>query len=428
MAIALFGLYLFVFAFWLYRWGSKSLSNLSKYLVLVGFLLRVAVGVFMAYYTENLEGNDSWKLFNASKEEVNCLIHHPGSFISDGILDNNGYSGNPFTSFFFRNSNNFYFNDLKDNIIVKFNAILNVFSGGNYYVNILIANFLVMWCLLALVKVFRYNLKPDSQWTIIGTFLLYLPLILWTSNIQKDMLCLMLLSVFLYCYSFLGDRYGYKRLLFWMYMFFSVLVLVLIKNYMAIILVGCTVMVRVANPNSTHFTKRFFIAFGLVFVFFMISSFFPNSINFPLLLARKQNGFYDIAGAQPIPSIPLTGNILSYIQNLPNAIFNCFFFPISKNLFVERIGWIGFAIFFLFLALTVLAIKYPRKSGLWSNAFFLMMFSFCLLNYLLIGESVAYYGALQRYRAIPEAIFCILILQLIDFKKINDLYISKKNI
>lgn len=429
MSFILFTFYIVVFTYWLFRWGKNHLASKSfQYIFIIAFLLRVGLGVFMGFYTKDLVGNDSWKLFGASLEETNWLLHKPYDFFYKDILDNNGYQGNPFTSFFFRNSDNHYFNDLKDNLMIKFNAVLNVLSGTNYYINVLIANFLVMWSLLGLAKVFQYWLKPEKSWTIFFVFCLYLPLILWTCSIQKDMVCLILLSTFLYGYTFIKSKQGSKRFLYGSMIMLSAFLMLLIKNYMAIILVGSVLMAKLARPTSKHFNRNFFILGSLAFVVFIVSSYFPSSINFPLLLAKKQHGFYEVASAQPIASIPLTGNIGSYLKNLPNAIFNCFLFPLSRTLLFERIGWIGLAIFLFFILLTICAFKFPRKVGLWQNPFFLSMFCFCLLSYLLIGESVAYYGALLRYRAIPETIACILLLQLIDFKKIKTLYISKKNI
>ena len=258
--------------------------------------------------------------------------------------------------------------------------------------------------------------------------MLYLPLILWTVSIQKDMLCLILLAVYLYTYSYIGKQKGLKKITYGMLFVISIFLLLCIKNYMAILLLASTSIVKIADRQSPYFIKRVVVGVGLLFLVFFISSYFPDSVNLPLLLGKKQHGFYDIAGDQPIKSVPLSGNILTYFQNLPNAIFNCFLFPLSADLLTDRIGWIGLVIFFTFIILTLGAIFFPRKCGLWKNSFFVMMFLFCVLSYLLIGESVAYYGALLRYRVIPETIGVILLLQLIDFQKINQLYIVKKNI
>lgn len=429
MSILLFVVYLLLFTYWLYRWGKKHLSNINwRRVLLFAFILRVGVGLFFGFYTRNLENNDYWRLFRESKEETDWLLHDTPKFFYKDILDNNGYSGNPFTSFFFKNGNNMYFNDLRDNLIIKFNAVLNVFSGYNYYVNVLIANFLVMWCLLGLASVFRYWLNPRYTWTVLGVLLLYPPLILWTSNIQKDMVCLMLLAVILFTYSFRKGKSGAKRFLYWTAFFAAVFIMLLMKNYMAIILVGSLMMVWVARPSSPSFAKRFWILLGCVFGLFCVSSFFPNSVNFALLLARKQKGFYDVNGDQPIPSIALSGDIVTYLRNLPHAVMNVFFFPLEKSLLYDRIGWIGGSSCLLFLMLTILAFRFPTRKELWKNPFFLIMFAFCLLNYLLIGECVAYYGALLRYRCIAETVFCLLLLQLIDFQKIKHLYINNKNI
>jgi|GEM_PF-6010867 len=427
MSIGLFIFYLFVFCYWLFRWAKKHLpENWCRNMLLFAFLLRVGIGLLFGHYTRNIEYNDYWRLFKESKIETTWLLHDTHNFFYKDILDNNGYEGNPFASFFFRNGNNLYFNDLRDNLVIKFNAVLNVFSGCNYYINVLIANFLAIWCLLALVKVFRYWLRPGYRWTVFGAFLLYLPLTVWTSNIQKDMLCLMLLACFLFTYSFAKNKIGFKRALYWIVGISSILLLLVIKNYMAMILVVSALLVWMSRPASKHFTRRFWTLLACVFAGFVVSSSLPDSINFPLLLARKQNGFYDIAGAQPIPSIPLSGNIGSYLRNMPHAVMNVFFFPIEKSLFTDRIGWLGMASCLFFLLLTIMAIRFPRKADLWKNPFFLMMFTFCLLEYLLIGEAVAYYGALLRYRAVPETVFCVLLLQMIDFKKIIHYALIKK--
>ncbi|WP_447640780.1 MULTISPECIES: hypothetical protein [Chitinophagaceae] len=424
--IVLFIFYLFVFCYWLYRWGrSHALDRVFPNVLLIAFLVRIGIGLVFAHYTRDIAGNDSWRLFGDSLEETDWLLHDTPKFLYKDILDNNGYAGNPFTSFFFRNGNNMYFNDLKDNLVIKFNAVLNVFSGSNYYINVLIANFLLMWCLLALSRVFRYWLQPQWCWTVIGILLFYPPLLIWTSNVQKDMLSLMLLGIILYTCSFPKEK---KRVLYWITAGLAWMLLLLTKNYMAILLAGCFTMAWLARPSSAQFSKRLLLlTIGVLFLF-ALSSFFPDSINFPLLLARKQHGFYEVNGEQPIPSIPLTGHIGSYISNLPHAVMGVFFFPLSKDLLTDRIGWLGMCSCFLFVVLTGLAIRYPRKGNVPKNWFFATLFVFCLLTYLLIGESVAYYGALLRYRSVPETMFCMLLLQRINFQEISSLYINKKNI
>lgn len=425
MSIALFIVYLLTFCYWLFRWGKKHLSNKwFRRILLLAFLLRVGAGVFFTHYVRDLPGNDNWIVFNASIEETSWLLHDTPDFFYKDIFDNNGYKGNPFKSFFFRNGHNFYFNDLKDNLVIKYQAILNVFSGCNHYINVLISNFLVMWSLITLIGVFRRGLQPRWYWTVWAVFLLYPPLILWTSIIQKDMLCLLLFAVILYTYAALKESSSRKHILYWTLLGLSLFFLLLLKNYMAMILVSSLLLVKIAKLSNRYFVRCFWMLLIGIFVFFAISSFFPDSINFPLLLARKQNGFYDINGGQHIASIPLTGHIGSYISNLPNALMNGFLFPLSGYLFGERLGWIGFGSILLFVVLTFCVFLFPRKSGSWQNPFFLLMFAFSLLSYLLIGQSVAYYGALLRYRSIPETIFVVLLLQLIDFQKIRQLYIN----
>ncbi|MFT4203262.1 MAG: hypothetical protein QM610_05055 [Chitinophagaceae bacterium] len=425
----LFVLYLLFFSCWLYRWGRKRLSDeVSRWVFLLSFLLRVGVGIGFAYYTRDLAGNDYWRIFRDSKEETDWLLHDTPKFFYKDIWDNNGYKGNPFTGFFYRNGDNGYFNDLKDNLIIKCNAVLNVFSGSNYYVNVLIANFLVMWCLLGLARVCIYGLQPQRRWTVYGVLLLYPPLVLWTSNIQKDMVSLALLAVVLYTYIFQKGKVGWQRLLYWTAFILSLLLMLLIKNYMAMILAVCLVATWLPRPGIRGFARRFlWLLVGCLWLF-ALCSFFPDSVNLPLMLARKQHGFYEVNGGQPIPSTPLSGDMVTYLRNLPHAVVSVFVFPMERSLLVGPIGWMGLATCVLFLLLTYCAVRFPRGGRPWQSPFFLMLSGFCLLHYLLIGETVAYYGALLRYRSVAEAIFCMLMLQLTDIEKIDRIHIVRKNI
>ena len=131
--VALFALYFALFLYILHQIVKRKISNFSFLETAAIFSFKILLGclygyIFLKYYN----GDDTWNFFNDSLGEYNKLINHPGQFIKDFL---------PYASFSqahsFGEGIGFYLRDLEYWIMVKLLAVFNIFSRGNYYIDVL---------------------------------------------------------------------------------------------------------------------------------------------------------------------------------------------------------------------------------------------------------------------------------------------------
>ena len=107
------------------------------------FTIKILAGLAIGYCSLHFYSihNDYWDNNLGSIQEYEVLKKNPAYFFSELVVSN--YNGS--YADFWGNSDSFW-NDLKNNCLIKFMAFFNLLSGGNYYINslFLIALFLLV--------------------------------------------------------------------------------------------------------------------------------------------------------------------------------------------------------------------------------------------------------------------------------------------
>ena len=294
-------------------------AGLGNKIIVAIFILKIIVGLVSAGIIQHNMNVDTWKYHFDALDEYHLLWIQPGRYFSNLFESTytNGYAG-------FFGSAHSYWNDLKTNLVVKFISVLHVFSFGNYYVNVVLYNFLTFFGQIALFRVFLKIYKDHKRLLLITTFLLP-SLLYYGSTIHKDGIIFFALGLMVfYVYQLLFESvFKFKNVLLFLLAFLTVF---LFRNYVCLIMIPALIALVIAI--KTRVTP--WVSFVAVFLisgisFFMIPHFFP-AINLPDLVVQKQAEFLNLEKANTNLQVTiLEPSFLSFLQNLPQAILNGFF-------------------------------------------------------------------------------------------------------
>ena len=206
-------------------------AGLSNRTIVFLFLLKVAAGLVIGWLSLHFYsgGNDYWDNNRAGWEEYRLIWSNPIEYFSNLFRSDyqNGYGGlfDSFSSFW---------NDLRNNLVLKLLSLFNLFSRGNYYINSLFFNYLVFFGHIALYRVFIKIYPGKKVSVIIGSFVLP-SLLYFSSGIHRDGLVFLLLCSLFFClYGILKEKKtGGKRIVLALVSF---LLLFLLRSYVALLL------------------------------------------------------------------------------------------------------------------------------------------------------------------------------------------------
>jgi len=388
----LFILYLTILCYFIPRIGFIKNSGLKSTTIRGLFLFKILVGVLWGYINiKYSNGNSDILAYNMwGWEEYQLLTNEPKTFFTNIF-----YSGyNNYDSFF--GSVDSYWNDLEANIIVKFLAIFNSISRGNYYINSLLFNFFCFFGHIALYKIFIHLHKDKKIAIVIGCFLLPSTL-LFTSGIGKDNVIFTLFSLFSYCIYFsLQKRSTIKRILIALICFTGIL---LIRNYVALIILPAMLAMILSYKLTLSPVKIFVGTYLMAFVTVAVLS-ASTSINPAGIIAQKQKDFLDIPIARTqIPLDTLLPNNTSLLKIFPQAVNHGFARPYiweSENVFDFLIS-LELILYFLLSGTAIFLAKKPFISP---QPFILYGMAVAVCVLLLNGYIVPNFNSLVRYRSI----------------------------
>lgn len=368
-----------------------ALSN--KWLIGL-FSIKILAGVVIGYCSLHFYGihNDYWDNNLGSMQEYEVLKTNPKYFFSELFVSN--YNGN--YSDFWGHADSFW-NDLKNNCLIKFMAFFNFISRGNYYINSIFFNSIVFLGHIGLYRLFKKMFTSFNCGVIIGCFLL--PSFLYfSSGIHRDGLIFTLITCCLYCaFSILQE--GKHNFKYYFGVAASILLLLILRNMVAITLLP----ILAAWWASKKFKIKPINSIPTVVFLFLLAILFTgkiSSINPLQFIADKQADYFKLDAGNTQTSLQvLHPTTTSFLQNTPTALSNVFFKPLlgTKPLTLipfemELLSYYVLIAIFLF-GTTKVSVPLPKP-------FLLAIIGFIFLSFLLIGHIIPNLGAIIRYRSI----------------------------
>ena len=386
--------------------------------ILIGlFLLKVLVGIangwIMLHYAN---GGDTWVYNTEALKEYHLLFIDPKEYLLNIFHSGyqTGYSG-------LFNSVNSYWNDLKDNLVIKLLSIFNIFSGGYYYTNVIFFNFIVLFGNVALYRVFTSVYKRKENILLISCFLLP-SFLLFTSSIHKEGLILLALGITIYiAYNSLNKKRisitGIISVL------FCLLYIFLQRNFVLIALLPALLAWILADSKQFSPLKAFIIVYGIsVIISFSAGMISPN-LNLPYYVSQKQSAFLALKNAHSTIAVDtLQPTFVSFIHNSLQAFNHGAMRPCIADGEVAPFLYPFTIEIILYQLLLVIFVFYQKRNNALSvndRSFILFGIFFSLSLIIIIGYTIPIIGAIIRYRSIYFPFILSPILCSINWKRVK---------
>jgi len=392
---------------------------LPAVLIVKVFLGTMLAMVYTYYYPDRLKA-DVFKYFDDSKIMFNALFEKPLDFFQMlfGVKNNSAYFDHYYTLMnnWYRQYESNIYND--SHIIIRFNAIVRLFSFGYFSVHTVFMSFIALAGQTALYKFFRKKVALKAFWIFIAVFLIP-SVIFWSSGVLKEGLLFFGLGFFIYFSDKLSSRFSLLSLL---CITFSLILLAYLKFYILASLFPLllTYFWCIKTGDRKIYLKYGITIFSMIIIGFNFQHFFPD-YNLLKIMVNKQNDFYYLALDQNSGSLffaeKLKPDFFSILRNVPKALLNVLIMP---HLFMKQSVLSLFSAFEnLLLILLFLITLFNFKVRGRINSFFLFCLFFTIFTFVLIGLTTPVYGAIVRYK-IPALPFLVLLLFLcLDSNKLK---------
>lgn len=392
----LFSLYFIVLAWLLTKSKFIVTTGISSKWVIILYSIRIMAGMGYSYIHSKIPdykvNADTWHIHEESLKDYDLLKKDPVGFLKAWFANPDKQDvGDLFSS------QGSYWNDLKGNLPVKFEAVLNIFSGGHYYTNLLFFNFLVIFGCFALYKLWTIIFGTGKKIAAgIGAFILPSTLF-WTSGIHKDGLILLLTSLLVYhFYFFIKQGIKSTRLLIMISTFAGIF---LLRNYMALALLPALFTWWLAAKGQRAAWKYFAGVYITGIVLFFSAKHIHPSLDFPNYVAERQKEFNAFEVNSILPADTLQPTPVSFIINLPTAINHALLRPYLWDNFGKQ--YLLFAAEAIaLLILIMMAIVQTKGRVLTRQQVTYLLFSIAFVGslWLFWGYVVNIMGALVRYK------------------------------
>jgi Predicted membrane protein (DUF2142) len=322
----LFILFTAFFCWWIPRISFVKNASINNKVLLGLLLLKIATGVAVGWCALNFTGidNDYWDANKFGWKENQLLMTNPKEYFSN--IFKSPYA-NGYTNIF--DSYASYWNDLRNNLVIKFVSLLDIFTRGNYYVNSIFFSVISFFGHIALYRIF-IQLFQQSKWVVlIGCFLLPSALF-YSSGMHKDAIIFSAVGMVSYLVFDLFHRkqFHLKRIA---AIFICLLVIFLIRNFILLAMLPALAAFIISSVKKWSPFRTFVITYIITgLLFFNLNSIFP-SFNLPDTIARRQWDFKNQpwagVGKTDIHLNTLYPNFRSFVNNTPQALNHCMMRP-----------------------------------------------------------------------------------------------------
>jgi len=408
MTYLLFPAYLLMFSVLLYVLSARKYIRISGRLAVSSFLLKVGLGclygyIFLHYYS----GDDTWRYHFQSLEETALLKSDPLRFFTS-MFDLNNETR---YSYVFESVGS-YWKELEYVLLIKLIAIFNLFSGGAYYINVIWFAFIVFWGGYFFYRVTSMVFSGYEKGMAL-VFFFFILMVFWTSGIRKDGLILLFLSLVFYHFYCVLQSFRWKSVLI---IAISLFMLFLVRSFLALTLIPALLAWGLSGKLQRSPWKVFSIVYAFsILLFFLSGQFGP--VNFPRKIMERQQEFFRLKGGSEVRLDSLQNSPASYLRIMPEALNHVFLrpYPGEQSSLLFRFSaletWFCLFIF-------ILALLFPSSSSRWVliQPIVVTIIFYGLTNYLLIGYTIPFLGAIVRYKIIFETLFLAILVRCIRWK------------
>ena len=393
-----------ILLFFIYRFDFFKIQEINPAWPYAAFLFKLLLGFANYYIWLNIIGHgDSLRYFHDSQIVYQSLFDNPTYFfelITRSSLENIPAHLIPYQKELFIE---WHVNEYH---MVRLLAILNVFTFGNVWANIVLIAFGSYAATMGLFKSLNQFLVIDAdKKNRIFLFLFFLPsIVFWTGGLLKEapvfmLLCVIIIQLFTIESSPNRNTTPAKPLLILVVCIYA---LFLIRDYLAILVsLNLLLLFFARTIVKPQFLNKTFIinSITVIVLFFAVPIVFPQ-LNYFHYAQSEQTYFLN---GEPDPDYKFSaigGDGIAVIKQIPYALNNIFFRPNlmhSDSVFrlYQSVELIIVWLIIVFLAIKMLRQKHPFSA----TALFMIIVAIELLG--IYGLMVTDADTLSRYRSIP---------------------------
>lgn len=367
-------------------------SGIGKSALILLFFIKICAGVAYAkFYTlpKNYIGSDTWRFYRLSLAETQWLFRSPATFLEDIFINNYNTSGNLFSG------KDTYWNDLKSTVVIKLMAVINVFTNNSYYADIIFFNFLFLFGLAALFRLF-IQIFPNKKWLILAGVFLLPSTLFWCSGIHKDGLILSAAGLVIYFFN-----EGFKKNFTAgsaVVILVSLLLIFSLRNSVFFALLPALIAWSLCEKYRGKNFKIFFFVYTAAIVFFLVIPFVLPSANIFLFITNKRQEFLLLEGGSKVNLPFLKPAFKSFVSFIPYAADMAFLRPNFTE--IKNISYLPAVIEnIIFLLLTGISIVRLKKE-VKTEPVILFLFFFSVSIMFLSAYTIPFTGAMVRYKSI----------------------------
>lgn len=277
--------------------------------------------------------------------------------------------------------------------------MMNIISGGHYYVNVVIYSFITFFGFVFLYLACKNVLHkiPHPLTTI--AILLTPSCLFWTSGLHRDGFMLLLIGMVLW-YGTGMIRLAALKKGHVIGLILSLTGLFLIRNYVAILFLPPLTAWAITHKYSFRPGILYPVVAILLINIIFVSPVIHAGFDIPSKLIERKHAFEKLSGASRLPEINLSPSPESFIRHLPDAFDHALLRPYIWNAksIMEKIAALEFLLIVVISLWLLLKSNHSNHED--TRAFQWMTIMFCISMILVIGYTIPFAGAIVRYRAV----------------------------
>jgi hypothetical protein len=370
--------------------------NLSSGQIIIFFGCKIAMGTLYGYiFKRYYNGDDTWGLNHDGILQYEKLTATPVLFVKEL------FSANPIhgSQYYFQFPH--YLENLEYGLFTKLLALFNLVSHGNYYINLVYFNFLGFWGLYFLYKLIAEKAGTANRQIIAAVLFLFPPSLFWLSGIRAEGLLILFTGTLFYYFNKWLQQGKMVHALISAACFGLAFIF---RDGFALLLLPALLAWWLTQYIKSVSWKTFPVVYLLTIAFTVAGSFLlPARLNPLSVIAARQHDFFALTGNTRFNLTQLNDDIGSFVKVLPESLLNTFVrpFPWEAKGPLQWFAALENIVVLIFLLLILY--KFHKPAGqLLKNPLLWALILAGLFNYIIIGYTVPFPGAIARYKIIPE--------------------------
>ena len=417
--------YTAIFLFLIYKMKFFKIEHISFKILSSIFILKILCGVSLTliytYYYQTRANADIFKYFDDGKILFSAIYENPLDYLRmvTGIDSDAPHLQKYYiqTNFWFKDFNYNLYND--NRTVIRFNAIVQLFSFGYFSVHTVFMSFLSFVGLTAIYKTFRTSLREKYIELLFAVYLVP-SVLLWTSGVLKEGILMFALGLLVYSFYNLIIR---KNKLWGIFNISICLFILAISKFYVLLaaIPGLVLMLWLMKTHQKRPVLKFFIVHAFFFLLLIVSPKIIGYNAFEVISAKQRdfvkmvNASSDVGSAVKLPDLAPTP--WGVIKNIPSAFVNSFFRPHIFEVYSPMVLLAAFENLII-LILIIASFVFMKRNNT-NKALLYFALSFVIILFLLSGLTTPVLGALVRYKSPALPFLFILFLFFIDKQKIH---------